>query len=196
MGGFTMYILLLCSVLSLGVIIDRLGHLREEVPRAARRLHGQDQGRAEASKDMERALEICRDTEAPFAKVVQAGLEKAGRTEKLVARRHGAADRHRGGQAGAAHQHRGHHREHRRVRRAVRDRPGHHPGVPRHLRWRARAAWTSSSAAWPRRSSPRPRASPWRFPPSCCTTTSPGAIERFVDDMELAASEVADLIGR
>jgi biopolymer transport protein ExbB len=83
MGGFTMYVLLLCSVLSLGVIIDRLvsygrsarvkrdgfmERIREELKR----------------KGIDRALEICRETDAPFARVVQAGLEKAGRSEKLV----------------------------------------------------------------------------------------------------------------
>ncbi len=83
MGGFTMWILLLCSVLSLGVIIDRLAIYarKSRVKRPAFMDRIKEELRR---KDLERALEICRDTEAPFAKVVQAGLEKAGRTEKLV----------------------------------------------------------------------------------------------------------------
>ena len=83
MGGFTMWILLLCSVLSLGVIIDRLASYarKSRVKRHAFMDRIKEELRR---KDIERALEICRDTEAPFAKVVQAGLEKAGRTEKLV----------------------------------------------------------------------------------------------------------------
>ncbi len=83
MGGFTMWILLLCSVLSLGVIIDRLANYarKSRVKRPAFMDRIKEELRR---KDLERALEICRDTEAPFAKVVQAGLEKAGRTEKLV----------------------------------------------------------------------------------------------------------------
>jgi biopolymer transport protein ExbB len=84
MGGFTMYILLFCSVLSLGVIIDRLVSYakKSRVKRPVFMDRIKDELRR---KDMERALEICRDTEAPFAKVVQAGLEKAGRTERAVA---------------------------------------------------------------------------------------------------------------
>ncbi len=83
MGGFTMWILLLCSVLSLGVIIDRLVSYAKKA--RARRPAFMDRIKEELRrKDLERALEICRDTDAPFARVVQAGLEKAGRTEKLV----------------------------------------------------------------------------------------------------------------
>ena len=83
MGGFTMWILLLCSVLSLGVIIDRLASYAKKS--RARRPAFMDRIKEELRrKDIERALEICRDTDAPFARVVQVGLEKAGRTEKLV----------------------------------------------------------------------------------------------------------------
>jgi biopolymer transport protein ExbB len=83
MGGFTMYLLLLCSVLSLGVILDRVASFwkksRVKRPAFMDKIKG-----VLRQKDLARALEICRDTEAPFAKVVLAGLEKAGRTEKLV----------------------------------------------------------------------------------------------------------------
>jgi biopolymer transport protein ExbB len=83
MGGFTMYILLFCSVLSLGVIIDRLAAYARK-GRVAR-TGFMDRIRDELRrKDVERALQICRDTDAPFAKVVQVGLEKAGRPEKVV----------------------------------------------------------------------------------------------------------------
>ena len=83
MGGFTMYILVFCSVLSLGVIIDRfLSYAKKSrVKRPVFMDRIKDELRR---KDLERALEICRDADAPFAKVVQAGLEKAGRTEKTV----------------------------------------------------------------------------------------------------------------
>jgi biopolymer transport protein ExbB len=83
MGGFTMYVLLLCSVLSLGVIIDRL--LTYGRKSRVRRAQFMDRIRDELKrKDLERAIELCRDSEAPFAKVVLVGLERAGRTEKLV----------------------------------------------------------------------------------------------------------------
>jgi biopolymer transport protein ExbB len=83
MGGFTMYVLLLCSVLSLGVIIDRvLFYWRSSrIARPAFMDRIKDELR---KKDFERAMEICKDTNAPYAKVVLAGLEKVGRTEKLV----------------------------------------------------------------------------------------------------------------
>ena len=83
MGGATMYVLLLCSVLSLGVIIDRLivyGR-RSRVKLAGFMERIRDELKR---KDVDRALSLCRDTDAPFAKVVQAGLEKAGRAEKIV----------------------------------------------------------------------------------------------------------------
>jgi biopolymer transport protein ExbB len=84
MGGFTMYVLLLCSVLSLGVIIDRLATYwrKSRVQRAQFMDRIKDELR---KKDLERAIELCRESDAPFAKVALAGLEKAGRTEKLVA---------------------------------------------------------------------------------------------------------------
>jgi biopolymer transport protein ExbB len=83
MGGFTMYVLLLCSVLSLGVIIDRL--LTYGRKSRVRRAQFMDRIRDELKrKDLERAIELCRDSEAPFAKVVLVGLERAGRAEKLV----------------------------------------------------------------------------------------------------------------
>jgi biopolymer transport protein ExbB len=83
MGGFTMWILLVCSILSLGVIIDRLASYARK-SRAKRPAFMERIKEELRRKDVERALEICRDTEAPFARVVQAGLEKAGRPEKLV----------------------------------------------------------------------------------------------------------------
>jgi len=83
MGGFTMYILLFCSVLSLGVIIDRLVSYWKlgRIPRD--RFMGSIKDKLKA-KDFEGAISSCRESDAPFAKVVLAGLEKAGRTEKLV----------------------------------------------------------------------------------------------------------------
>jgi len=83
MGGFTMYLLLFCSVLSLGVILDRVASFwkksRVKRPAFMDKIKGELR-----QKDLARAVEICRDTEAPFAKVVLAGLEKAGRSEKMV----------------------------------------------------------------------------------------------------------------
>jgi len=83
MGGFTMYVLLFCSILSLGVIIDRLVTYSRKS--RVRRAQFMDRIKDELKKkDLERAIELCRESEAPFAKVVLVGLERAGRTEKLV----------------------------------------------------------------------------------------------------------------
>jgi len=84
MGGFTMYVLLACSILSLGVIIDRLVTYARKA--RVRRPEFMEKIRDYLKrKDIEGAMEACKGVEAPFAKVVLAGLEKAGRTEKAVA---------------------------------------------------------------------------------------------------------------
>jgi len=83
MGGFTMYVLLFCSVLSLGVIIDRLVSYGKK---SRVKLPAFMDGIREMirKRDFEGAMVKCRETDAPFAKVALAGLEKAGRTEKLI----------------------------------------------------------------------------------------------------------------
>ncbi len=84
MGGFTMYILLFCSVLSVAVIIDRL--VSYGVKGRSRRPAFMDRIRAEISRrDIGRAIAICRETYAPFAKVALAGLERAGHSERIIA---------------------------------------------------------------------------------------------------------------
>ena len=83
MGGFTMYVLLACSILSLGVIIDRLVTYARKA--RVRRPEFMEKIRESLKrKDIEGAMEACKGVDAPFAKVVLAGLEKAGRTEKAV----------------------------------------------------------------------------------------------------------------
>ncbi|HVO39189.1 MAG TPA: MotA/TolQ/ExbB proton channel family protein [Spirochaetia bacterium] len=83
-GGVTMYVLLFCSLLSLAVIIDRLWVYwsMRRVNRAAfmRRIQAQIE-----RKDREGAIEVCRETNAPFARVALAGLEARSRDEKLLA---------------------------------------------------------------------------------------------------------------
>jgi biopolymer transport protein ExbB len=83
MGGFTMYVLLFCSVLSLGVIIDRLVSYGKK-SRARRPAFMEGIRESLKKRDIDGAMAACRETDAPFAKVVLAGLEKAGRTEKLI----------------------------------------------------------------------------------------------------------------
>jgi biopolymer transport protein ExbB len=83
MGGFTMYVLLFCSVLSVGVIIDRLAVYGRK-SRLKRQTFMDGVRESVRKRDFDGAMAACRDADAPFAKVVLAGLEKAGRTEKLV----------------------------------------------------------------------------------------------------------------
>ena len=83
-GGVTMYVLLFCSLLSLAVIIDRLWTYWSmmKVSRAGfmRRIQAMIE-----RKDREGAIEVCRETRAPFARVAMAGLELRSRDEKLLA---------------------------------------------------------------------------------------------------------------
>lgn len=80
-GGFTMYILLFCSVLSLAVIVGRLIYYRK---RSRRR-------RAEFMLTIREALEkgntkkvidVCKNTDTPFSNVVSAGLSLQNPTER------------------------------------------------------------------------------------------------------------------
>jgi len=82
-GGFTMYILLFCSVLSVAILLERIIYYRkrsktkraEFMIRTAKALKG---------GDIERAIEICKETLAPFSKVVYSGLQLHGHHEKEI----------------------------------------------------------------------------------------------------------------
>jgi biopolymer transport protein ExbB/TolQ len=77
-GGFTMYILLFCSFLSVTIFLERIIYYRkrsktkraEFMIRIARALKG---------SDIEKAMEICEETLTPFSNVVYSGLELYGR---------------------------------------------------------------------------------------------------------------------
>jgi len=78
-----MYVLLFCSLLSLAVIIDRLwtywSMMKVKRPEFMRKIQGMME-----RKDRESAIEACRDTNAPFARVALAGLELRSQNEKLI----------------------------------------------------------------------------------------------------------------
>ncbi|MBN1823907.1 MAG: MotA/TolQ/ExbB proton channel family protein [Endomicrobiales bacterium] len=83
MGGFTMYVLLLCSIVSIGVIIERLMtyHKKSRISRD----EFMSKIRAHAEKgDVNGALKLCDDDENPLASVVRAGLKKHGHEEKVI----------------------------------------------------------------------------------------------------------------
>lgn len=83
-GGFTMYVLLFCSVLSLAVILERFiyYHRRSRV----KRTEFMSKIKKELEKgDINRTLEICNYTDTPFSAVVYTGLRLHGHSEIVIA---------------------------------------------------------------------------------------------------------------
>jgi biopolymer transport protein ExbB len=83
LGGFTMYILLFCSLLSITILVERVLYYRkrsrtkraEFMTRVKRALNG---------GNIEMAKEICRTSNAPFSRVVFSGLGLHGRYETEI----------------------------------------------------------------------------------------------------------------
>jgi len=78
-GGFTMYILILCSVLSIGVIIERLWYFKRRSFISRPQLIEQIRKR-----QISGAIDICRNIDTPCARVALAGLNLNGHDEKLI----------------------------------------------------------------------------------------------------------------
>lgn len=83
MGGFSMYVLLLCSIISLGVAIERLLSYRAKGRIAAIPFMGQMKADVEQG-NIEKALRFCEGNYAPVTAVVRAGLKKHGHEEKSI----------------------------------------------------------------------------------------------------------------
>jgi biopolymer transport protein ExbB len=82
-GGFTMCILLGCSILSLGVIMERFVYYRRRS--RVKRTVFMGQIRKELKKgNSGQALDICRKTDTPFASVVSLGLNLEGHSEVVI----------------------------------------------------------------------------------------------------------------
>ena len=82
-GGFTMYILIFCSVLSLAVIIERIFYYqrrsrisRTDLMERIRKECGRNQ--------IHTALDICRAVDTPSSRVALAGLNFNGHDEKVI----------------------------------------------------------------------------------------------------------------
>jgi biopolymer transport protein ExbB len=83
LGGFTMYILLFCSFLSITILLERVLYYRrrsrtkrtEFMTRIKRALNG---------GNIEMAKEICRTSNSPFSRVVFSGLGLHGRYETEI----------------------------------------------------------------------------------------------------------------
>jgi len=83
-GGVTIYVLLLCSLLSLAIIVERYIYYKKRS--SVRRADFMAMIRSELTKHgIDRARAVCHQTFAPFASVVLAGLDAKGAPEKEVA---------------------------------------------------------------------------------------------------------------
>jgi biopolymer transport protein ExbB len=82
-GGFTMYVLLSCSVISLAIIVERYMYFRRR-SRIKRTDFMQMVKREVSSGDIKQALAICRKHDIPSANVVHAGLTFYGHDEKEI----------------------------------------------------------------------------------------------------------------
>jgi biopolymer transport protein ExbB len=82
-GGVTIYVLILCSVISLGVIFERFMYYRRRSE--VKRIEFMRAIRRELEKDnTKRALDISKSTDTPFAAVVHAGLNLLGHDELII----------------------------------------------------------------------------------------------------------------
>ena len=82
-GGLTMYVLLLCSLISITIFLERLFYYRKQ-SLADRNGFIVRLGEAVAAKNHEKAKEIANETQTPWARVVEAGLNEYGCSEKLI----------------------------------------------------------------------------------------------------------------
>ncbi len=73
LGGFTMYILLACSVISITILLERIIYYRKR-SRTKRSEFMTRIKRALKSGSIEKAMEICKHSRAPFSNVVYSGL--------------------------------------------------------------------------------------------------------------------------
>jgi len=82
-GGFTMYILLACSVLSLTIIFERIMYYRRRsrIKRADFMVHIKE---AIEKGNIKRALDVCKETDTPFSSVVYSGLNLYGHSEVVI----------------------------------------------------------------------------------------------------------------
>jgi biopolymer transport protein ExbB/TolQ len=76
-GGFTMYILLFCSILSIAIFLERIIYYRKR-SKTKRAEFMMRAASALKTEDIKKAMEICKETLSPFSKVVYSGLQLYG----------------------------------------------------------------------------------------------------------------------
>lgn len=83
MGGFTMYMLMVASVISLGVFLERMISFQRKT---INRREFMDQVRSDVEKgDIRAAVKFCETLTAPVASVVRVVLLKSGHENKILA---------------------------------------------------------------------------------------------------------------
>ncbi len=82
-GGFTIYILLFCSILSLAIIFERFVYYKKRSK--IKRTDFMSNIKAELQKsNIKSALKVCYDTDTPFSAVVRVGLNLYGHSEVVI----------------------------------------------------------------------------------------------------------------
>jgi biopolymer transport protein ExbB len=82
-GGFTMYVLLFCSFLSITILLERIIYYKR-LSRTKRSEFMTKIKRALKSGSLEKAMEICKHTYAPISNVIYSGLVHHDRHEKQI----------------------------------------------------------------------------------------------------------------
>jgi biopolymer transport protein ExbB/TolQ len=82
-GGFTMYILLFCSLLSIAIFLERIIYYRNR-SKTKRSEFMNRIVRTLKNGDIKGATEICKESFAPFSNVVYSGLQLHGHPEKEI----------------------------------------------------------------------------------------------------------------
>ncbi|MDE2028561.1 MAG: MotA/TolQ/ExbB proton channel family protein, partial [Candidatus Omnitrophica bacterium] len=83
-GGFTIYILILCSVLSIAVIIERVVYYKRRSHFSRIDIFSQIRREITGNHFMN-AIGLCKNIDTPVSKVALAGLNLHGHDEKLIA---------------------------------------------------------------------------------------------------------------
>jgi len=82
-GGFTMYILLFCSILSIAIFLERIIYYRKR-SKTKRAEFMMRAANALKTGDIKKAMEICKETLSPFSKVVYSGLQLYGHHKREI----------------------------------------------------------------------------------------------------------------
>jgi biopolymer transport protein ExbB/TolQ len=82
-GGFTMYILLFCSFLSIAIFLERIIYYRKR-SKTKRAEFMMRAASALKTGDIKKAMEICKETLSPFSKVVYSGLQLYGHHKREI----------------------------------------------------------------------------------------------------------------